>query len=54
MDLFSNRQEDSSDYVDHLESVNRSRDLAKHDDDSDEYGLGFDCRLVSGILDLDC
>ena len=30
----------SSDYVEYLESVNKSSDLEKHDEDLDEYGLG--------------
>ena len=30
----------SGDYVDYLESVNASKDLEKHSDDLDEYGLG--------------
>ncbi|XP_037083653.1 histone deacetylase 8-like [Pollicipes pollicipes] len=42
----------SSDYVDFLESVDKSKDLDQYEDDLDEYGLGFDCPLVTGILDL--
>ncbi|XP_034234102.1 histone deacetylase 8-like isoform X2 [Thrips palmi] len=41
----------STDYINHLKDLNDVKDIDEHEDNEEEYGLGYDCPLIYGIFD---
>lgn len=41
----------STDYINHLKYLNDVKDIENHEENLEEYGLGYDCPLIHNIFD---